>query len=85
MTPFRIQFLLHYHCQVADFPHLNSPYGKETAEEFLKLGLIERLESNAAGIQYGPNIEALDAYVKALTEVPLPTKRWIVESLTENK
>ena len=79
MTPFEIQMLIHYHCTDDPFPHLNSPAGKEAADKLVAAGILYRSTENGALARVP---QAMDLYIQALCDIPLPKKVWL---MTDNQ
>ena len=78
MTPFEVEFLLHYHCSDDEFRHSNSPAGQEAIEKFIKAGILYKRED---GTHFAIHI-ALDLYIKEILSVPLPVQTWVMPSNT---
>jgi hypothetical protein len=76
MTPYEIEFLLHYYYSPNDFPNLDCGAARDAIDKFLKLGLI--CICLLPKRRYHGNHEALEVYVNALCAVPLPVKKWVI-------
>lgn len=91
MTPFEVEFLLHYYCKAGDIENLSSHSGQEAATKFERMGLIKRNKEwktllvntvedpNEGCIKYFGNEEALELYVNELCNVPLPVQGWVMK------
>jgi hypothetical protein len=75
ISPLKIEILLHYYYSPHDHSSA-SPAHREAYDEFVKLGLLR--VSAKPGIVYEGNAEALRIYVYALCAVPLPERRWVI-------
>lgn len=69
-----MQILLHYHYSPEDYPCKSEAFNL-AMNKFVKAGIFE-----CAGGVYIPNKQALAVYVKALSEVPLPKSKWVIEN-----
>lgn len=76
MTPFEVEFLLHYYCSSADSPSLNTPAGENAAAYFLSIGLITK---NSGTPKFSGVMEPLEMYAKAVCAVPLPVQGWVMK------
>lgn len=73
-TPLEVEILLHYHCSDSEHPNAGSPAGQTAINNFVSKGLLGRRDD---GTHWGvPG--ALDIYVKAVCDVPLPIKVWML-------
>lgn len=78
MTPLGIAILLHYWSKPGDVERLDAPQVRDQCEEFVRLGLLRKATTATElrdGVYSGVR-DALDCYVRALLEVPLPVMRW---------
>lgn len=81
MSPHEIEILLHYYYSPNDFNDGNfSQATKSALDNFSEKGIFDkvRIENNENSFDYRPNKAAIDLYVHALMEVPLPEKQWVI-------
>ena len=71
-----VEILLWYAYAPEDFPNLDAPTIKEVIYKYLQLGLL--LVNEVGNTKYKANPEAINAYVEAVINVPLPKQAWIV-------
>lgn len=86
MTPIEIEILMHYYCKGDDWRNgdHSAPILKEMFNRFLEDGLlthanfhVERFEDGTLKARYAAT-ERTKAYIKALTEMPLPIQVWVM-------
>jgi hypothetical protein len=76
-SPINIEFLLHCHVFSEEFPRINAPAVQNAINKFLMLGVIESRDD-----EHGETYKTTDlgaAWVTALCNVPMPTKRYVDE------
>ena len=84
MTPLEIDLLLHYYCSPEPHERIDNELHLATVRDFVEKGLlIELPEPNQYGSKFKGNFEALDIYIKAICDVPLPEKRWVIPEKEE--
>jgi hypothetical protein len=81
MTPFEIEMLIHYHCSDAPYRNLETPAGKAAADKLVSAGILYYSESEEA---YCRVSGAMDLYIQAICDVPLPKKIWIMPDTKNN-
>ena len=80
MTPFELDILLHYYSIAEDHPVVNRkpPIWPETRKAFLDEGLMELVPMGEVRWATYRLTERGQAYIKAILEVPLPVKKWVM-------
>lgn len=85
MTPLQIEILLHYWYRTNQYRDgdFSAPAVKEALEMFVRhdiltTSVISQVERKP---KYEADREALQAYITALTNVPLPRRTWIVPEI----
>lgn len=85
MAPLQIEILLWYHYGTRDYRDgdFSAPAVREAIDAFR--GPLELLapETNSSLVRAYRLTDRADAYLKAITELPLPTKKWVVEPLPQ--
>lgn len=76
ITPHIIEILLHYHWSKYNIEGLEAPATFEACYELAKHGMLIQTETGFKG-----NPEAIQAYIDAIKEVPLPIRKWVVEKI----
>lgn len=77
-TPLKVEMLLHYFYSSVDFPNIDSDACQAAIDDFVKLGIMKRLSiANEYKVQV--NKEAVELYVEAICNVPLPKQVWVIE------
>ncbi len=74
MTPLEIEILLHYHCTDNEFKNPDAPAVKEAHNKFVSAGILARRED---GTHFRIS-KALDLYIQALCDIPVPIQVWIM-------
>lgn len=77
-TPLFVELALGFHT-LAGYQPPPFPAQREICRQMVKLGLLkEDPVEGARHSHYVPVVAALEIYVNALLEVPLPVKRWVM-------
>jgi len=86
MTPLKVEILLWYYHSPVDFPNFDAPAVQDAIREFCNAGIFyKRLEqTNERQSKIGYIQSALDVYVGAILEVPLPKQIWVCEAPIKN-
>lgn len=89
MTPFELQFILHYHSSGEDIRggDFSAPIMEETVERFIGDGLIERTSEDERAtdkhpMKLKPTVK-LHAFVELLCRTPLPQLVWVDPAVSE--
>lgn len=82
-SPGLIRIIIHYHCSLGDVDNIDSPFAKEVIPYLIENDILK--VSTAPDSKYEANREATNAYLDALTKVPLPVKRFVVEGSIKTK
>ena len=72
MTPLEVSILLHYHRSDEEPPNADSPAQAVALDKFVRAGLLGRRDD---GTHWAVHI-ALDLYIKAICDVPIPIQVW---------
>lgn len=74
-TPLEREILAHYYCSDAPYT-CRSDVHIRAVDAFVKLGLLISDEQGVRANRY-----ALEPYMRALDNVPLPVQRWVVSDV----
>ena len=81
MTPFELDILLHYYCRMDEHivVRANPPIWPETRDRFIAEGLLEVIPAEERTDRTYRLAERGTVFLDALTDVPLPVKKWVME------
>jgi hypothetical protein len=85
MTPLQIEILLHYWSRAEDYRQgdFSAPAVREAIDWFMHEGMLERNMSADRLTSYRTTDRA-QAWIRHVTDLPLPTMTWVIEAARPN-
>lgn len=80
LNELKLSIIVWYCRYVDDFPDLGNLLVDQAVQELLEHGMLLLYETGSGMPKFHANRESCGVYMKALLEVPLPKKVWVIES-----